>query len=110
MYLRACIHNLGVQELFALLHLKQLPDGGFLCERRRGKLKYVPKSCYKADYYALRLPKPRAAIACSSKNASQPKSKPVRILSIAGSNHSDGISDLGQESAVQAGSPGGACA
>ena len=45
----------GVQEMFALLHLKQLPDGGFLCERRRGKLKYVPKSCYKADYYALRL-------------------------------------------------------
>lgn len=44
-----------VQDISALLRPKQLPDGGFLCERRKGKLKYIPKSCYKADYYALRL-------------------------------------------------------
>ena len=47
--------NSDVQKIFALLCEHRLPDGGFLCERRKGKLKYVPKSCYKADYYALRL-------------------------------------------------------
>lgn len=44
-----------VQKIFSLLRDRQLPDGGFLCEKRRGRLSYVPKSCYKADYYALRL-------------------------------------------------------
>ena len=44
-----------VQKIFALLRDNRLPDGGFLCERRKGRLKYIPKSCYKADYYALRL-------------------------------------------------------
>lgn len=47
--------NLEVQDIFSSLRFKHLPDGGFLCERRRGKLNYIPKSCYKASYYALRL-------------------------------------------------------
>ena len=44
-----------IQKIFALLCDNRLPDGGFLCEKRKNKLKYIPKSCYKADYYALRL-------------------------------------------------------
>lgn len=32
-----------------------LPDGGLLCRRRREKLGYTPKSCYKADLHALLL-------------------------------------------------------
>lgn len=44
-----------VQRIFATLPDGSLPDGGFLCERRKSKLDYVPKSRYKADYYALRL-------------------------------------------------------
>lgn len=32
-----------------------LPDGGFLCLHRVNKLKYVPKSCYKANLHALML-------------------------------------------------------
>ena len=47
--------NPDVQKIFAQLCEYQLPDGGFLCGRRKGRLKYIPKSCYKADYYALRL-------------------------------------------------------
>lgn len=47
--------NSDVQKIFALLSDNRLPDGGFLCERRKGRLKYIPKSCYKADYFALRL-------------------------------------------------------
>jgi len=34
---------------------KQLPDGGFLCENRLTKFRYIPKSCYKANLYALML-------------------------------------------------------
>lgn len=30
-----------------------LPDGGFLCQRRLKSFKYTPKSCYKANIYAL---------------------------------------------------------
>ncbi|MGI5900182.1 MAG: hypothetical protein ACOX8S_09730 [Christensenellales bacterium] len=30
-----------------------LPDGGFLCLHRLNKLKYTPKSCYKANLHAL---------------------------------------------------------
>ncbi len=30
-----------------------LPDGGFLCLHRVDKLKYIPKSCYKANLHAL---------------------------------------------------------
>ena len=44
-----------IQKIFALLCDNRLPDGGFLSERRKNKLKYGPKSCYKADFYALRL-------------------------------------------------------
>lgn len=47
--------NPDVQKIFALLCDNRLPDGGFLCERRKNRLNYIPKSCYKADYYALRL-------------------------------------------------------
>lgn len=45
----------AVRRIFAMLADEHLPDGGFLCERRKARLDYVPKSCYKADYYALRL-------------------------------------------------------
>ncbi len=36
-------------------HLRScsLPDGGYLCLHRVNKLKYTPKSCYKADLHAL---------------------------------------------------------
>lgn len=47
--------NSEVQKIFDMLCANRLPDGGFLCERRRNKLKHIPKSCYKADYFALRL-------------------------------------------------------
>lgn len=47
--------NPDVQKTFALLCGNRLPDGGFLCEKRKNRLEYIPKSCYKADYYALRL-------------------------------------------------------
>lgn len=47
--------NPDIQKIFALLCDNHLPDGGFLCEKRKNKLDYIPKSCYKADYYALRL-------------------------------------------------------
>lgn len=30
-----------------------LPDNGFLCLHRLSKLKYTPKSCYKANLHAL---------------------------------------------------------
>ncbi len=32
-----------------------LPDGGFLCQNKLRKLKYTPKSCYKANLHALML-------------------------------------------------------
>lgn len=47
--------NPHVQKILSQLYNNHLPDGGFLCEKRRIKLNYIPKSCYKADYYALRL-------------------------------------------------------
>ncbi len=31
----------------------RLPDGGYLCLHRLSKLKYMPKSCYKANLHAL---------------------------------------------------------
>lgn len=34
---------------------RQLPDGGFLCLHRLDKLKYIPKSCVKANMHALLL-------------------------------------------------------
>jgi hypothetical protein len=42
-----------VAELINLTE-KRLPDGGFLCARRKS-FKYVPKSCVKANYHALLL-------------------------------------------------------
>jgi hypothetical protein len=44
-----------VTEAIKNLPKQQLPDGGFLCENRLKKLKHVPKSCYKANLYALML-------------------------------------------------------
>lgn len=44
-----------ISRIITQLSEKQLPDGGFLCEMRLGKFKYVPKSCYKANLYALML-------------------------------------------------------
>ncbi|MFT3950756.1 MAG: hypothetical protein QM689_02120 [Oscillospiraceae bacterium] len=42
-----------VQKIISNLPSLQLPDGGFLCLHRADKLKYVPKSCYKANRHAL---------------------------------------------------------
>lgn len=44
-----------------------LPDGGFLCLHRIDKLKYTPKSCYKANLHALLL-----AAECKKKNIECP--------------------------------------
>jgi hypothetical protein len=42
-----------VAAIIADLSSRQLPDGGFLCLHRVDKLKYTPKSCYKANLHAL---------------------------------------------------------
>lgn len=42
-----------LQNITDSLSSMQLPDGGFLCLHRVGKLKYTPKSCYKANLHAL---------------------------------------------------------
>ncbi|MDR0883339.1 MAG: hypothetical protein LBN05_01830 [Oscillospiraceae bacterium] len=42
-----------VAEIIRNLHSRQLPDGGFLCLHRVDKLKRIPKSCVKANIYAL---------------------------------------------------------
>jgi len=39
--------------IFDAIAQNQLPDGGFLCLHRLKKLKYTPKSCYKANLHAL---------------------------------------------------------
>jgi len=44
-----------IAEIFAHLSERQLPDGGFLCLHRADKLRRIPKSCYKANMYALML-------------------------------------------------------
>ena len=44
-----------------------LPDGGFLCLHRLNKLKYTPKSCYKANLHALLL-----AAECKKQNSECP--------------------------------------
>ncbi|MEA4823700.1 MAG: hypothetical protein VB111_06290 [Clostridiaceae bacterium] len=44
-----------------------LPDGGFLCRHRVEKLKYTPKSCYKANLHALLL-----AAECRKRNIECP--------------------------------------
>ncbi|MDR1693006.1 MAG: hypothetical protein LBR72_06565 [Oscillospiraceae bacterium] len=43
----------SVSGLIRRLNEKQLPDGGFLCLHRLDKMKYTPKSCYKANMHAL---------------------------------------------------------
>lgn len=42
-----------VEKIIYILPVHQLPDGGFLCTRRKNKLSYIPKSCYKANLHAL---------------------------------------------------------
>lgn len=42
-----------IQSIIEELPSKFLPDGGFLCLHRLNKLKYTPKSCYKANLHAL---------------------------------------------------------
>ncbi|HCA30065.1 MAG TPA: hypothetical protein DEP23_11105 [Ruminococcaceae bacterium] len=46
-------NELEVADIISKLSDKQLPDGGFLCLHRIDKLKYVPKSCVKANMLAL---------------------------------------------------------
>lgn len=43
----------AVKKLINSFHVKSLPDSGFLCDRRLKSFKYTPKSCYKANIYAL---------------------------------------------------------
>lgn len=43
----------SVAETIRRLNAGQLPDGGFVCLRRLDKLKYIPKSCVKANIAAL---------------------------------------------------------
>lgn len=47
--------NTIIQNAIAKASSLQLPDGGFLCQNRKAKFSYVPKSCYKANLHALRL-------------------------------------------------------
>ena len=42
-----------IQRIMSDLDVCNLPDGGFLCLHRLKKLKYTPKSCYKANLHAL---------------------------------------------------------
>lgn len=43
----------AIQSVIDSLASVQLPDGGYLCLHRVSKLKYTPKSCYKANLHAL---------------------------------------------------------
>ncbi len=43
----------AVTKIIKKLTERQLPDGGFLCLHRLEKLKYIPKSCVKANMHAL---------------------------------------------------------
>ena len=42
-----------VSDIIRILPDKQLPDGGFLCLHRVDKMNRIPKSCVKANMYAL---------------------------------------------------------
>jgi hypothetical protein len=42
-----------VKSVLATLDTHILPDGGFVCRRIKNKLKYTPKSCYRAAVHAL---------------------------------------------------------
>lgn len=68
MYFRALVqlglgNELIVQNALRDIVKQQLPDGGFLCQHRLNKLKYIPKSCVKANMHALLL-----AAVCRKKN------------------------------------------
>lgn len=47
--------NEEVRNILTTLDKLALPDGGFLCKRVGKKFDYVPKSCYRANLYALLL-------------------------------------------------------
>lgn len=58
MLLRALImlgfgEHKDVKRVMESLQSNCLPDGGFLCQRRLKSFDYVPKSCYKANVFAL---------------------------------------------------------
>ncbi|MCL2014026.1 MAG: hypothetical protein FWG69_03450 [Oscillospiraceae bacterium] len=56
MLLRALVklgYKTEVKKILETLDDYRLPDGGFICERVRKKIGYIPKSCYKANIYAL---------------------------------------------------------
>lgn len=50
-----CGNNETVRQTIEKAGEHMLPDGGFLCLHRLDKLKYAPKSCYKANIHALML-------------------------------------------------------
>ena len=50
-----CFSNQTIKSIFEKFGEHTLPDGGFLCLHRFDKLKYTPKSCYKANLHALLL-------------------------------------------------------
>ena len=62
-----CYNNEIVKKTIAKAGEHILPDGGFLCLNRLDKLKYTPKSCYKANLHALLL-----ASECKKKNIECP--------------------------------------
>ncbi len=47
--------NEVIRNILTTLDKLALPDGGFLCKRVGKKFDYVPKSCYRANLYALLL-------------------------------------------------------
>lgn len=47
------INHKSIQNIIDSLDKHSLEDGGFLCLHRVHKLKYAPKSCYKANLHAL---------------------------------------------------------
>lgn len=43
----------AVNKVIENFQVNSLPDNGFLCQRRLKSFKHIPKSCYKANIYAL---------------------------------------------------------
>jgi hypothetical protein len=62
-----CNNNEIIKKTIAKAGEHILSDGGFLCLHRLDKLKYTPKSCYKANLHALLL-----AAECKKKNIECP--------------------------------------
>ncbi|MDD4495111.1 MAG: hypothetical protein PHV32_12365, partial [Eubacteriales bacterium] len=58
-----CYDSQTVKNVLVKSNEHTLPDGGFLCLHRLDKLKYTPKSCYKANLHSLLL-----AAECKKKN------------------------------------------